>query len=70
MSSTRTKTGLERIFVILSSQQIGLWERYEITYNGEVVDRPKIDRYLNRGDDISGEDPTVQLIANAYWNSL
>jgi|TARA_B100000902_G_C27298123_1_gene911228 hypothetical protein len=70
MASTRTKKGLERVFVVLGSQQIGLWERYEITYEDRVVDNVKIDRYLNKGDDISGEESVVQIIANAYWNSL
>ena len=70
MASKREKTGLSRIHILLRSQQIALSEMYDITYGEEVVDKVTLDRYLNKGDDISGEESVVQLIANTYWDSL
>ena len=70
MASKREKIGLSRIHILLRSQQIALSEMYDITYGDEVVDKVTLDRYLNKGDDISGEESVVQLIANTYWDSL
>lgn len=70
MASKREKIGLSRIHILLHSQQIALSEMYDIAYGDEVVDKVTLDRYLNKGDDISGEESVVQLIANTYWDSL
>lgn len=70
MASRRVKTGLWRIFVLVKSQQIGVLEEFTTTYNDEVVNVEGIDRYINPGDDLSGEDEIVQLIANTYFGTL
>lgn len=70
MASSRTKTGLSRILIIMASQQIGVIEEFTTTYNDEVVNVDTIDRYINAGDDLSGEDEIVQLIANTYFGTL
>lgn len=70
MSTARTKIGLDRIVVLLGSQQIELREIYEYTYDGNKVGQETIPRHLNRGADVSGEESVVQTVANAYWGSL
>ena len=70
MASSRTKTGLWRVFVLVKSQQIGVLEEFTTTYNDEVVNVEGIDRYINPGDDLSGEDEIVKLIANTYFGTL
>tara|TARA_Y100000004_G_scaffold158604_1_gene184982 strand:+ start:364 stop:576 length:213 start_codon:yes stop_codon:yes gene_type:complete len=70
MASSRTKTGLRRVFVLPLSKQIGVLEEYTTTFEDEVVKVEGIDRYINPGDDLSGEDELTQLIANTYFNTL
>lgn len=70
MTTSRVKTGLDRIYIRVAAQQIGLWEEFTTTFEGEVVKKQSIERWINPGDDLSGEEELVQLIANTYFNSL
>lgn len=70
MTTSREKTGLDRIYIRVAAQQIGLWERFVTTFEGDVVKEQQIERWINPGDDLSQEEELVQLIANTYFNSL
>jgi len=70
MDTSRQKIGLTRVYCLLTSQQIGVCERYRTTFEGEMVEERTIERWINPGDDLSGEEDIVQLIANTYFGTL
>jgi hypothetical protein len=70
METSRTKTKLRRVYVLPISKQIGVLEEFTTRFEGEIVDVQGIDRFINPGDDLSGEDDLIRLIASTYFDTL
>lgn len=71
MSTSRQKTGLAGIMVRTQANQIQVIETWTTFVDDEAVRTENIPRYINQGDDFSGEEhDVVKLIASTYFDSL
>lgn len=50
--------------------QVGVRKTVTTVQDGEEVSVNAFTVYFSQEDDISGEDPLVQSVANHYWSTL
>ena len=61
---------LDAIEIRPELKQVGLRKVIKNEVDGELISSNIITSYFSQGDDISGEDPLFQNMANHYWSTL
>lgn len=61
---------LDSIDIRPTLKQVGYTKLIHNVVDGETVSTNRITHYFHKGDDISGEDPVFQDMANHYWSTL
>ena len=51
-------------------KQVGVIKLINNVVDGETVSTNRMTHYYRQGEDISGEDPVFQDMANYYWSTL